>query len=214
VAVTDEPKEEREAEDKAAAEQENGQSALPAEEIVPGEEVAEAPSEVEVLQKELALLEEQLADMRNRYLRAVADLDNARKRARQEVSEARSLATASVLTDLLAVVDNFERALETTQVGSEAPQDAKAIYEGITMIYRQLMSILERRGVRPIEALGKRFDPKYHEAVAQVPATGHQKEGTVALEMQKGYLMGDRVLRPSRVGVAVRDAGEGGGDRA
>lgn len=176
----------------------------------PGEE-GEArceESEVEVLQKELALLEGQLRDMRDRYIRAVADLDNARKRARQEIAEARKSAAASVILDVLGIVDNLERALETAQPGPEAPEQTRAVHEGVSLIYRQFMDALERRGVKPIRALGERFDPKYHEAVAQVPASGDQRDGTIALEMQKGYLMGDRVLRPSRVGVVVREAGD------
>jgi len=180
----------------------------PAEEEPEEEEARREESEVEVLQKELALLEGQLRDMRDRYIRAVADLDNARKRARQEIAEARKSAAASVILDVLGIVDNLERALETAQAGPEAPEQTRAVYEGVSLIYRQFMDALERRGVKPIRALGERFDPKYHEAVAQVPASGDQRDGTIALEMQRGYLMGDRVLRPSRVGVVVREAGD------
>ncbi len=179
--------------------------AAPAEELLPDEEeeMREA-SELEVLQGEMALLEQQLEQIRDRYIRAVADLDNSRKRARQAIAEARHQAVASVLLDLLPLLDNFERALETVQPGPDASQEAQAIYDGVALIQRQLKDLLQRRGVEPIEAIGETFDPALHEAVAQVPADGDQKEGTVALEVQKGYLHGDRVLRPSRVGVVVR----------
>jgi molecular chaperone GrpE len=179
--------------------------ALPAEELLPDEEEERPePSEVEVLQGEMALLEQQLEQMRDRYIRAVADLDNARKRARQAIAEARQQAVGNVLLDLLLLLDNFERAMETVQPGSDASQETLAIYDGVALIYRQLMELLERRGVRPIEAVGATFDPARHEAVAELPADAEHKEGAVALEMQKGYMHGDRVLRPSRVGVAVK----------
>ena len=182
-------------------------SGVPAEELIPEEEEEScAPSEVEVLQGEMALLEQQLQQMRERYIRAVADLDNARKRARQAIGEARQQAIAGVLQDLLPLLDNFERALESSAPAADAPAETRAIYDGIELIYRQLKQVLGRRGVKPIEALGQPFDPHLHEAVVQVPAGSEQPEGTVALEMQRGYSYGDQVLRHSRVGVAVREA--------
>jgi molecular chaperone GrpE len=180
---------------------------LPEEPFVSPEEEEEprAESEAAVLQEEIGLLETQLQSLRDRYIRAVADLDNARKRARRAILEAREEAVAGVLVEVLSVVDDFERALETARAGPDASSEMQAVYEGIELIYRRLMRTLERRDVRPIEALGEPFDPTRHEAVAQVPAGDEVKEGTVALETQKGYVMGERVLRPSRVGVAVPD---------
>ena len=181
---------------------------VPAEELIPGEEEeAPRPSEIEVLQGEMVLLEQQLQQMRDRYIRAVADLDNARKRARQAIGEARSEAVAGVLLDLLTIVDNLERALETSTPGIGAPAETQAIHDGVSLIYRQLREMLVKRGVRPIEAVGEPFDPGRHEAVTQVPAGPHQRDGTVALEIQRGYMYGDRVLRHSRVGVAVHEGG-------
>jgi molecular chaperone GrpE len=185
-------------------------SGVPAEELIPEEEEeTRAPSELEVLQGETALLEQQLQQMRDRYIRAVADLDNARKRARQAIGEARQQAIAGILQELLPLLDNFERALESSAPGANAPAEMRAVYDGIELIYRQLKQVLERRGVKPIEALGQPFDPHLHEAVVQVPAGKEHPEGTVALEMQRGYTCGDQVLRHSRVGVAVREAGSG-----
>ena len=174
---------------------------LPAEELIPGEEEEARESEVVVLQEELQLLEGQLQDMRDRYVRAVADLDNMRKRTRREVREAQHRAASSVLLDVLTIADNFERALGAAKEGRHGP--AKALYDGIALIYRQLMDMLSRRGIKPIAAVGERFDPAVHEAVAQVPADPEQEEGMVALEIQKGYTYGDQVLRPSKVGVTV-----------
>ncbi len=173
------------------------------------EEEARQPTEVEVLQGEMALLEQQLQQMRDRYIRAVADLDNARKRARQAIGEARQQAVVALLQEMLPLLDNFERALDSVAPGAGTPAETRAVYEGIELIYRQLRQVLDRRGVRPIEALGQPFDPNLHEAVVQVPAGKDRPEGTVALEMQRGYMYGDQVLRHSRVGVAVREAGGG-----
>lgn len=167
-------------------------------------QVAEEQTETEGLQKELAQLESQLATMRDRYLRAVADLDNARKRARQEMAEAQVQAVGGVLLEVLAIVDNFERALETITPGPGASKERKAMYEGVSLIHRQLLDMLARHGVKPIEAIGKPFDTRMHEAVVQVPVSNDEADGLVTVETQKGYLFGDRVLRPSRVGVAVR----------
>jgi molecular chaperone GrpE len=194
--------------DRSRADDRSGEEgdALPAEELAPEQEGARVKSDAQVLQEEISLLEGQLQDMRNRYLRAVADLDNARKRARREMADAQLQAVADVLLELLPVVDNFERALETTEPAPGATDGTRAIHEGVALIYRQLMDMLAGRGVEAIEAMGQPFDPVLHEAVAQVPAGGEQEEGTVALELQKGYRLGKRVLRPSKVGVAI---GEG-----
>lgn len=180
------------------------QALLPAEEFIPGEEEEARESEVVVLQKELQLLEGQLQDMRDRYVRAVADLDNMRKRTRREVKEAQQRAASSVLLDVLGIVDNFERAIGATNEAKHG--SAKAVYDGIVLIYRQLVDMLGRRGVKPIAAVGQRFDPAVHEAVAQVPAGPDQDEGMVALEIQKGYTYGDQVLRPTKVGVTAHTA--------
>jgi molecular chaperone GrpE len=199
--VSEEKQEEQAASDDAATEA----AALPAEELILEEEGEEAPpSEIELLQGEMALLEQQLQQMRDRYIRAVADLDNARKRARQAISEARSQAVAGVLLELLAIVDNLERALETSAPGAKASAETKAIHAGVSMIYRQLLGLLEKRGVKEMAALGQPFDPDRHEAVTQVASSPEHPEGTVALEIQKGYTYGDQVLRHSRVGVAVK----------
>jgi molecular chaperone GrpE len=174
----------------------------------PETEAAESLEELDAaaLQEQIALLEDQVNMLQDRYLRAMADLDNTRKRARHEMAEAQVHAAAGVLLDVLAVVDNLERALETIAPEPGSPPETRAVYEGITLIYRQFLDLLARHGVRPIEAVGKPFDTRLHEAVMQVPVASDEVDGTVTLEAQKGYLFGDRVLRPSRVGVAVREA--------
>jgi molecular chaperone GrpE len=168
-------------------------------------QLEEGRTELEGLQMEVARLEDQLRTMHDRYLRAVADLDNARKRARQEMAEAQVQAVGGVLLEVLAIADNFERALETITPGPGASAERKAMHEGVSLIYRQLLDMVARHGVKPIEAVGKPFDTRLHEAVVQVPVNDEEGDGLVTLETQKGYLYGDRVLRPSRVGVAVRE---------
>lgn len=189
----------------SAAAQPGDNDMLPAEELVPEEDEGgrDALPETQMLQREVELLGQQLEQMRDRYIRTVADLDNARKRARQAIAEARQQGVTSLLAELLPLMDNFERALESVNPSEDAAVETKAIYEGIELIYRQISELLERRGVRPIEALGQPFDPNRHEAVTQLPAKKGQAEGTIVAEIRKGYLYGDQVLRPSRVGVAM-----------
>ena len=151
-------------------------------------------------------LEEQLAEAQRRaeeinakYLRAVADLANLRKRARQEQADATRSGAASILAEVLPVLDNFARALAAAQESN----DAQALMAGVKMSYDQAHAALAREGVRPIAAAGKPFDPLYHDAVGRLETDEHP-EGTVVVEVQKGYMLGDRVLRPSRVLVAAR----------
>jgi molecular chaperone GrpE len=172
-----------------------------------GAEIA-TPAEADELRSQMAELEEQLKETRDRYLRALADLDNARKRARQQIAEAQVQGAAGVLRDVLTVVDGLELALETAKPGKpgrpgKSSGEVKAVYDGIHLIAKQLLDMLARRGVRPIAAVGKPFDTSRHEAVAQVPVAASQEEGVVAAEVQKGYMFGDRVLRPSRVAVTI-----------
>jgi molecular chaperone GrpE len=182
--------------------QQEGQVEAEAQPRAEGAEIA-TPAEADELRSQIAELEEQLKETRDRYLRALADLENARKRARQEIAEAQVQGAAGVLRDVLTVVDSLERALETAEPGKKPSAGIKAVYDGVNLIHKQLLDMLARRGVRPIAAIGKPFDTGRHEAVAQVPVTASQEEGAVAAELQKGYLFGDRVLRPSRVAVTI-----------
>jgi molecular chaperone GrpE len=198
------------------AEQEERPAAGEAAEQGAAEAAEQGAAEAAALQQRAEELASQLDETRNRYLRALADLDNTRKRARHEMAEGQVQAAARVLVDVVSVVDSFERALETATPESKASPETKAVYEGMSLIYRQLVEMLARRGVKPIEALGQPFDPKFHEAVAQVPVEGQESDGLIGLEMQKGYLFGERVLRASKVGVNMYQArgeqGESGGN--
>ena len=137
-------------------------------------------------------LEEQVKEKEDLYLRALADLDNYRKRADREIKEVERATKKAILQELLEVVDNLERA-----IGSEN-KDAVSVKEGVRAIHRQMLTLLKKYGVVQIESLGKEFDPRYHEAAGMMESERFPS-GTVGSELRKGYLMGEDLLRPSHV---------------
>jgi len=143
-------------------------------------------------------LEEQLLELNDKLLRSVAEFDNYRKRMTRQMENVISNANDQLLAEFLEVVDNFERALTHDNNNS----DAEAFRKGIEMILGQMTGLLARYSVTPIEALGQPFDPNLHEAMMQVDSDKYD-DGMVALEIGKGYRLGDRVLRHSRVGVST-----------
>jgi molecular chaperone GrpE len=134
--------------------------------------------------------------LQDRLLRTAAEFDNYRKRVDRERREQSESAAASLLTEILPVVDNLERAL----LAPSGPE-AAALRAGVELIHRQLIDLLRKRGVTPIEALGADFDPRFHQAVSQETSDAH-RDGEVMDEMQRGYMLGDRLLRPAMVKVA------------
>jgi molecular chaperone GrpE len=147
----------------------------------------------EALEAKTLLAEEH----RDRYLRAAAEFDNARKRAARERDEYTRYANESLLRELLPVLDNFERALQSARNETTAA----AVTAGVELIQRELLRVLEKFGVTSFTSVGQPFDPERHEAIARVPAQG-QSEGTVVDETARGYLLNGRVLRPAMVTVA------------
>ena len=135
-------------------------------------------------------------DYYDRWLRKTAEFDNYRKRVDRERREQADQAVTDLLLDVLQVVDDFDRALTV-----EAGDTAGAYRKGVEMIYAKLQDLLRRYGVRPIEALGADFDPNVHQAVAHESSQEH-REGEVIGELRKGYMIGDRLLRPAMVRVA------------
>jgi molecular chaperone GrpE len=134
-------------------------------------------------------------------LRKTAEFDNYRKRTDRERQNLSESAAADLLQELLPLVDDLERAL-----GAEAGTDgADAYRRGVELIHQQLLEILRKRGVRPIDAVGADFDPYYHQAIAHEPVEG-RREGEIIEEFRRGYLLGDRLLRPSMVKVAKASA--------
>jgi molecular chaperone GrpE len=145
---------------------------------------------------DVAALRRALDEERERLLRKAAEFDNYRKRIERERREQADQTVASLLLQLLSVADDFERAL-TVEAG-----DAAAAYRrGVELIHTKLNDLLRRQGVTPIEALGADFDPNVHQAVTHEASPGH-REGEVIEELQRGYMLGGRLLRPAMVKVA------------
>ena len=136
-------------------------------------------------------------DYYDRLLRKTAEFDNYRKRVERERQTLADAAAAGMLEELLPLMDDLERALKAEAVG----ESAEAYRKGVEIIHRQLGDVLRKRGVRAIEALGADFDPYYHQAVAHDPAEG-RRDGEILEEFRRGYMLGDRLLRPSMVKVA------------
>jgi len=190
----------------AAAEPAVGAGTAAAEEAAP-EAVAEAQrrSQLFSLEQRLAQAERRAGEINEKYLRALADLENYRRRARRDQAEAVRAGEAAILLEVLPALDDFTRAMEA----AEGVNDVDAVVSGVRMIHDQLLEGLARKGVRPIAVEGEPFDPTYHDAVGKIETT-EWPEGTVAVEIRKGYMLGDQVLRPSRVMVAAPPADEGG----
>jgi molecular chaperone GrpE len=144
-----------------------------------------------------AELQKQRDDYYDRLLRKQAEFDNYRKRTERDRIQLSEAAAADLMTDLLPVVDDMERALKA-DAGGDA---TAAIRRGVELIHKQLLETLRKRGVKPIESLGADFDPHFHQAVAHEPADG-RREGEVVEEFSRGYMLGDRLLRPAMVKVA------------
>jgi len=145
--------------------------------------------------KNLKEAQAQIDDLENRLLRLTAEYDNFRKRSQREKAEARQFANQHLLEKQLPVLDNFEMALT-------AAKDADpAIRDGVQMIYDQFVGVLKDAGVEPIDAEGEPFDPNIHEAISQQETTDVE-EGTVVQQVQRGYKLNDRLVRPARVIVA------------
>ena len=149
------------------------------------------------LAAQLAAKEGELNELKDKYLRALADTENVRKRMRQQNEETARLQRESLLRELLPVVDNLERALEAARGAS----NRQSITDGVEMVLRSLHDLLRAQGITVINAVGQPFDPQVHEAVDHVPSEEYPPN-TVVNEFHRGYLIGDRMLRPARVSVS------------
>jgi molecular chaperone GrpE len=152
------------------------------------------------LEAEKAQLAREKQDTWDRLLRTTADLDNVRKRTRREIDDARTEARSKVLREMLPVIDNLERAVEHAE-GTQAATGVASLIEGVKLVLRQFAQALERSDVTPVEAVGKPFDPNMHEAISQIETTEHAP-GSVVQALQRGYMIGNRLLRPALVVVA------------
>lgn len=151
----------------------------------------------------IAELQAENADLRDRFVRLAADMDNLRRRTERELKDAKVYGVTSFARDMLGVSDNLRRALDAVPAEMRAAADASltTLLEGVEMTERSMLSTLERHGVKKIEPEGEKFDPNFHQAMFEVPNPA-VPNNTVVQVVQDGYKIGDRVLRPAMVGVA------------
>lgn len=165
------------------------------EEAPPSE--GEGSVEPELLTEEISTLTQELEDLRDRHLRLAAEFDNFRKRTTRERAQEAQRAQAELVKELLESLDDLAR---VSQQGAAA-ESAAAMLEGVQLVERKLRQTLERNGLEPIDAVGRPFDPELHEALTTVSTTDPKEDGRIALEIKKGYLFRDTLLRPALVQV-------------
>jgi len=168
-----------------------------------GEPCKEEP--LDILKKELEAAKQELKNNQDRYLRTYAEFENYKKRTAREMADFRKFANESLIQALLPVVDNLERAIESSNSHTEADSP---IVQGVEMTLKEMRGIFERFNVTPIEAAGQPFDPRFHQAFQQEESNG-VPENTVTQELQKGYMLHDRLLRPSMVVVSKKSPTSG-----
>lgn len=163
------------------------------------EDETRADAKVVELEEKLEQAEEEAKSSYDKFLRASAELDNYRKRTSREMEDLKKYATQSLLKDLLLVADNLDLAIKSA---AESENVDSSLLDGIDLTRKELLKAFDKYKVKPIEALGNPFDPNYHEAVMREESDNHP-ENTVTNELQKGYLIHDRLLRPSMVVVSM-----------
>lgn len=155
------------------------------------------PGDIRQLRDRCEEAEKRADEEHENFLRTLADFTNFRRRSREELDQARRFASEDFIIRLLPILDNFDRAIKA----AEEIGDFNVLHGGVILILRQLQDLLEKEGVQPIEALGREFDPNVHEAVMRED-TDEYPDNAIIEEFQKGYTMGERVVRPSMVKVA------------
>ncbi len=170
---------------------------IKADEEKTAEENTEAEAE-EQPDEEANLLQEKYDTLNNQYIRLAADFDNYRKRQEQEKEALLKYGAENTIKKMIEVLDNFERGLKAI----ETVEDCDKVKECYNLAYKNFTEVLTKAGLEPIKAEGEEFDPNFHEAVMQTP-TSEKPEHTIIAELQKGYKLGDKVLRPTLVNVAV-----------
>ena len=151
----------------------------------------------------MATLAKEVADLKDRLLRTLAEMENLRRRTEREVADARAYGVTNFARDILAVADNMERALKALddEIREKADAGVKALLDGVEITERELIKVMEKHGVRKVEPKGQKFDPNLHQAMFELPDSS-VPTGTIVQVMQPGYLIGERVLRPALVGIA------------
>ena len=180
--------------DAPEAEAQDAQASAEASEQEAEADAEEKEPDVETLKKKIASLEAEAKDREDKMLRLRADFENYRRRSTKEQAELGDTVTQALIKDLLPIIDNFDRAMSAEQ------KDSDAFKKGVEMIYTQLGEILKKDGLEVIETEGKKFDPQFHQAVMRVE-NPDLPDDTIAQELQKGYMVKGRVIRPSMVQV-------------
>ena len=146
--------------------------------------------------------EKEIADLKDKLLRTLADMENLRRRSQKDREDALKYSSANFARDMLSVADNLRRAIES--IPEEADPDGAAMVgfiEGVALTEKELLSTLERHGIEKIDPMGEKFDPQFHEAMFEIP-TVDAESGTVLQVVEVGYVIHDRLLRPAKVGIA------------
>jgi len=165
-------------------------------------------SKVEELSAKVKELEKERDEYKDRLLRLQAEFNNYLKRTRREMEEFRERAHEGVICDVLYILDNIERALEAAEKGA----DRESLLEGMKLIHKQFKEVLNRFGVEEVKALNCKFDPNFHQAVMKVEGNDKEKDEMVLQEIEKGYLLKGKLLRPSKVVVCKYRPPESGED--
>ena len=162
------------------------------------ETAAEAPEVAE--HDRVTALETEIEDPRSKVLYAQAETQNVRRRMEKDAADARAYAATSFARDVLSIADNLGRALAAIPAAARENETVKSVVSGIEMTAKEIDSVFSRHGITKIESVGQKLDPNKHQAMVELPSD--QEPGTIVQEMQTGYMIKDRLLRPAMVGVA------------
>ena len=163
----------------------------------------EEPAEEEIQDTEEDILKEEIKTLKEEKIRVLAEMENLRKRFEREKIDSIKYGSVNFARDILSPGDNLERALSAINEGEEYPQSIKNLIEGLLMVKKELSTALEKNGIKKIDSLDKKFDPNLHQAMMEIE-NNDLDEGIVVQEIQSGYMMHDRLLRPAMVGVSKK----------
>lgn len=162
-------------------------------------EAAAAYDKADTAEKtEVETLQDEVASLKDKYVRMLADMENLRKRAAKEAADARQYAATNFARDVLSIADNLERAMDALK---ESEGTDKAVVEGLEMTLSQFKSVMEQHNIKRVPSVGEKLNPELHQAMFEVPTNEHP-QGVIVQEMQAGYTIGGRLLRPALVGTA------------
>lgn len=155
----------------------------------------------EIPEDQVKALEKQLSEMKDNWLRALAEGENLRRRTQREKEEALKYGAVSFGREMVSIADNLHRALESCPINDDMPSHIKSLISGVEMTAKEMLNVFEKHGIKKISPLGEKFDPNYHQAMFEVEHKDHPA-GHVAQVLQDGYIMHDRLLRAAMVGVS------------